>query len=187
MAELVAHYVAESKDYIHIGFVTDRPESKTHLGLPLHRTEDAIQTMHSEDCEVFVAISYHQQNSIRRQICERFSGAGWKLATIISRSAHVASNARIGENVLILEGAVIQPWSQIGDGVIIWSGVQVGHHSVIDDYAFLSAGVILMGCNSIGGGSHLAGGVVVKDHVEIGEQVQVGPGVLVDENLMAQQ
>jgi sugar O-acyltransferase (sialic acid O-acetyltransferase NeuD family) len=187
MAELVAYYAAESKDYKHIGFVTDRPESRVHLGLPLHSTEDAIQAGHSHDCEIFVAISYHQRNSIRRQICERFSKAGWKLATIISRNAHVASNAIIGENVLILEGTVIQPWSQIGDGVIIWSGVQVGHHSVIDDYAFLSAGVILMGCNSVGEGSHLSGGVVVKDHVEIGEQVQVGPGALVDENLLARQ
>ena len=183
LADLVAHYVSESTQYELVGFVTDRPESKTHLGLPLYSSEEVSRGTPSEGCELFVAISYHQCNSIRRQICGRFMGYGWKLATILSPHANIASNASVGRNVLVLEGSVIQPWSRIGDGVIIWSGVQVGHHSVIENYAFLSAGVVLMGCNSVGTGAHLSGGVVVKDHIEIGADVQVGPGALVKANL----
>ncbi|MFM8265954.1 MAG: hypothetical protein ACKOAI_07815, partial [Acidimicrobiia bacterium] len=43
MAELVAHYATDSEDYKHIGFVTDRPESTTHLGLPLYGTQAVIR------------------------------------------------------------------------------------------------------------------------------------------------
>jgi len=183
LAELATFYVQDESGYRVVGYVTDSPTATTHLGLPLSDVKDLERAYSKSETDLFVAISYHDQNRIRERVCDSLRDRGWSLASIASRSSHIASNAIVGDNTLVLEGAVIQPWSRIGDGVVIWSGVQIGHHSVIGNYAFLSAGVVLMGCNVVGDRCHLSGGVTVKDHVTVGSSVQIGPGETVTETV----
>lgn len=183
LSELVTFYVQNDSSHKVVGYVTESPSATGHLGLPLSDLKDLELTYSQSETDLFVAISYHEQNKIRARICNSLRERGWNLASIVSRSAHVASNAAIGDNTLVLEGAVIQPWSRIGDGTVIWSGVQIGHHSLIGRYVFLSAGVVLMGCNEIGDYCHLAGGVTVKDHVTVGSGAQIGPGSTVLETV----
>lgn len=182
LAELATFYAQEGSKYRVVGYATDQRPADTHLGLPLHDVGVLEDSFSKNETEIFVAVSYHEQNRIREKVCNALRDLGWTLASIVSESAKVASNATIGDNCLVLETSVIQPWSRIGDGAVIWSGVQIGHHSDVGNYAFLSAGVVLMGCNVIGERCHLAGGVTVRDHVMIGSGIQIAPGEVVNES-----
>ena len=179
LAQLASFYLNQQKEYRLVGYTTNDPQSSVHESFPLVDVAHLADHFDQSVTSVFVAISYHKQNSIRRHHCKALRSQGWNLASIISPTAVVASNCVLGDNLFIAESVVVQPWSQIGDGVVLWSGVQVGHHSVLGDYAFLSAGTVLMGCNTVGTCAHLAGGVTVRDHVTVGNARQISAGEIV--------
>lgn len=176
LAQLASFYLNQQSKYQLVGYSTDNPQSSVHEGLPLVAAEDLNNRFTPDDTSLFVAISYHKQNSIRKHRCEELRKQGWSLASIISPTAVIADNCILGDNLFIVESVVVQPWSQIGDGVVLWSGVQVGHHSLLGAYCFLSAGTVLMGCNTVGSCAHLAGGVTVRDHLKVGSGQQIAAG-----------
>jgi UDP-3-O-[3-hydroxymyristoyl] glucosamine N-acyltransferase len=132
------------------------------------------------------------------RVAERFNGAPPRPAPGIHPSAVVAPDVRLGREVAVGAGAVVESGASIGDRTVLYPQVYVGHGAaigsdcvlypqvVVREKCVLGARVILhsgavVGADGFGyateGGVHhkipQVGIVVVEDDVEIGANVTV--------------
>jgi sugar O-acyltransferase (sialic acid O-acetyltransferase NeuD family) len=83
----------------------------------------------------------YNTNVFRRSRYELIKSMGYKFINYISSRALIAENVHIGDNVLIYEGTIVQPFVKIGSNNIIRSGVNLGHHCQVHNHCFISAEV----------------------------------------------
>lgn len=103
----------------------------------------------------------------RGAVARRLRELGWRGATVIHPTAHVAVSVRVGDGVVIGPGAVVGARASIGEHALLSRGALIGHHTRI------GAGV------SVNPGANIAGNCVVGDGAFIGMGAVVTPGVAV--------
>jgi len=147
----------------HSSFVND----KFFLGLPVVPFEKIEIQFPPDKYEIFIAISYENNNMLRKKIFEEVKQKNYFLASYISPESNIDDDISVGENCLILESNVIQPFASIGNNVFIWGNVSVGHHSVIKDHCWLTPG------SSIGGNTTLGSGTFLGINATIGHLIDI--------------
>jgi len=100
-------------------------------------------------------------------------------ASVIDPTAHVASNARIGDGTVVVTAVSIGSGVTLGRSVCLNSGTIVGHHSTLGDYAATGPGAILCGYVSVGRGAFIGAGAIVNPRVSIGANALVASGSVV--------
>jgi len=78
------------------------------------------------------ALSYRRMNEFRRIRYLEGKRRNYQFTSFIHPDSHIYTTD-IGENCLILEANIVQPYARIGNNVIMWSGNHIGHHCVIGD------------------------------------------------------
>jgi sugar O-acyltransferase (sialic acid O-acetyltransferase NeuD family) len=100
-------------------------------------------------------------------------------ASVIDPTAHVASNARIGDGTVVVTAVSIGSGVTLGRSVCLNSGTIVSHHSTLGDYAATGPGAILCGYVSVGRGAFIGAGAIVNPRVSIGANALVASGSVV--------
>lgn len=180
IAQLAHYYFSTDSDYEVVAFTVDANYLKESefCGLPVVSFEDIGKKYPSDLYDFFIALSYSQLNTIRKEKFLAAKEMGYKLAKFISSRATVLNGGRIGENCFILEDNIIQPFVTIGNNVTLWSGNHIGHHSVIHDHTFISSHVVISGGVEIGEQCFLGVNATLRDHIKIGDRCVVGAGAL---------
>jgi sugar O-acyltransferase (sialic acid O-acetyltransferase NeuD family) len=123
------------------GFTCDRAfvTGQTLHGLPLVPFDEVESVFPPSDFSMFVAIGYHELNSVRAERCRQAQGRGFRLASFVSPRAYVPQSCKLGANCCIMDGASLQPYVRLGDDVFVWNGAVVGHHATIGDHCWLAS------------------------------------------------
>ena len=121
--------------------------------------------------------------SRRIEVGEMLAEKGFNLLSIIHPRAIIASDTVVGEGVVVLAGAVIDPGCRIGKYTIINNGVIVSHECIIGEGTHICPGVSIGGATTIGRGCWLGIGSTIIDKINIGDNVFVGAGSVVTKNL----
>ena len=133
------------------------------------------------DFFIFVALGYQSMNKLRKTKYEYFKNLGYSFANYIS--PFVKGNFDIGENSIVMDGAVIQPYAKIGNDVLVWGGTMIGHHAIIEDHCWLTGGCLIGGISKIGQSTFVGLGAVVGHEIIIGEKCMLGAGTLTSRSL----
>lgn len=183
-AQTVAFHLARHSGYRIVGYTVDAAwrRAEQHDGLPLVAWEELETRFPPDRVQLFGPFSYARMNTLRRDRYLEGKARGYRFARFIHPSSHVYTDD-IGENALILEACVIQPFVRIGDNVIIWSMSVVAHHTEIGDHCFLSGQVGIAGHAVIGPECYLSGQVGVGDGQRIGRGCALLNGVAVTYDL----
>lgn len=115
----------------------------------------------------------------RRELAERLAAGGWRPASFVHPTAHLAPSAEVGAGSIVGPGVVVGAMSRIGEQVVIGRGSLVGHHTEIEGFATLGPGANVAGNVRIGAGAFLGMAAVIRDHVEVGEGATVAMGAVV--------
>ncbi|MDP4026008.1 acetyltransferase [Methylobacterium sp. NEAU 140] len=134
-----------------------------------------------EEFDIFIAIGYKKTNQLRRSRFLEAKAKGYSCASYISTKASYFGNS-YGENCLVLENNVIQPYVTLGNNVFLWSGNHVGHHSKICDHSFVSSHVVISGNCIIGQCAFLGVNATLRDNIVLGDYCVISPGAVVMEN-----
>ncbi|WP_332772128.1 NeuD/PglB/VioB family sugar acetyltransferase [Phenylobacterium sp.] len=179
-AEICHHYFTRYTEHQVEGFVVDDDyHTRSHLlDLPVLPASDGLTTWPPGTHEVFVAIGYGGGNLHRQAKCQELRARGYRLASFIHPTA-VADGLSMGDNCLVSEHAVVQPYSQLGDGVIVRAGSIIGHHATVGSYCYVAPGVTMGGGCRIGRRVFLGLGVLVRDRILVADDVEVGMGGVV--------
>lgn len=168
-AQTVAVYLAHHTDHRIVGYTVDaahRTQDRCD-GRPVVDWERLEDHYPPDQVRLFGPFSHMRMNTLRRDRFLEGRARGYRFARFIHPSSHVYADT-IGENCLILEGCVIQPFARIGDNVMIWSMCVVGHHAHISDHCFLSAMVGVGGRTMLGPECYLSAQTGVLPGLRLG-------------------
>ncbi len=186
ISDVAYHHFIRDNEYQVVAFTCDAQwlsdksdDQRTHCGVPVLAFEEIERHYPPEAVAMFVAIGYHELNSVRARKCEEAKAKGYKLISYVSPRADHGPWLEIGENCLILDGVGIQPGVSIGSNVSIWNNVLIGHHSVIQDHCWLAAGATLGGLVDLGERSFVGLNATIGGELSIGRDCFLGAGTLI--------
>ena len=154
----------------------DAPE---HEGLPLVPFEDLESRYRPQDCRLLIPMGYQRVNAVRRARYEAAKARGYGFASYVSSRASVWPDLVLGDNVLIYEHAIVQPFCRIGSNCIVRSGAHLSHHCEVADHAFIAPEAATGGAVTIGEQAFIGVGAVLRDRIRIAPRSFVGAGAVV--------
>ncbi|OFX68920.1 MAG: hypothetical protein A2X12_05260 [Bacteroidetes bacterium GWE2_29_8] len=180
-ARFVHYYFTEVANETVVGFTVDKDCLKTDsfLGLPVIPFEDINTMFPPDNYKIFIALAYKELNRNREKKYKEAKLKGYKFASFIHPTAIIAKNAKLGDNLLILENNIIQPFVKVGNNVIMWGSDFIGHDSIIEDNCFLSINVIIGGYVKISANSFLGLNSTIKNTVNVGKFNIIGASAVI--------
>lgn len=180
MAEVVEAYLRAHSDFRIVGYTVDAAFRKADSlnDKPLVDWESLEQHFPPAQVKLFGPMTYKRMNTVRRDRYLEGKARGYDFVSFIHPHSHIYTD-KIGENCLILEANVIQPFVTIGNNVIIWSTNHIGHHVTIEDHVFIASQVGIAGNSRIGAECYLAGQAGVTHGLSIGRGTAILNGALV--------
>jgi len=178
IAEAVSYYFNRDSDYTIQAYVVDDAYAITEffLNKPVVKMSDMQEKFSPEEHTLFIAVGYQGLNSLRADKYQLFKNLGYSFATY--KSPHVFGEYTIGENSIVMDGAIIQPYVSFGNNVFVWGGAMVGHHATINDDCWLTGGCLIGGSVNLGRGTFIGMGAIVGQEVKTGIECMLGAGTL---------
>jgi sugar O-acyltransferase (sialic acid O-acetyltransferase NeuD family) len=178
ISQAVSYYFNRDSEYKIAAYIVDDifATNIEFMGVPVVKLSDIKERFKPETHTVFVAVGYQGMNSLRANKYNYFKEQNYSFASY--RSPNVFGEYTIGENSIIMDGAIIQPYASFGNNVFIWGGAMVGHHAMIQDDCWLTGGCLIGGSVNLGRGTFIGMGAIVGQEVKTGIECMLGAGSL---------
>lgn len=150
--------------------------------LPLVPWEDLERYYPPSEVQLIGPASYSLINQYRYERHQQGKARGYGFISYIHPTVR-RDKATIGENCIILDDNILQPFCRIGDGVVLWSASLIAHHCDVGDYCFISSQSCLAGGVKLGAFSYLGVKIFVTHGVTIGESSVLVNAAVVGEDL----
>ena len=180
IAEVIHFYLSKDSEYDVCAFCVDAEykDREEFHGLPIICFEDIEKIYPPTEYKMCIPIGYASMNRIRAKKYMQAKGKGYSFITYISSKATYYGTP-VGENTIILENNVIQPFSKIGNNTILWSGNHIGHHAEIGNHCFISSHVVVSGSARIGDYSFLGVNSTIRDYIIVEKENLIGAGAVI--------
>ncbi len=178
---LAWYCLTHDSEYEVAGFTVDRAyldRDELH-GLPVVDFAEVEQRFPPADYKMLLPVSAERSNGLRMERYLEAKAKGYALITYVSSRAMTWPDLVIGENCMVFEGAILQPFARIGDNTIIRSGCHLSHHVQIADHCFLAPAACLGGGVSIATRSFVGLNATVRNGVNIAERCFIAAGSVV--------
>jgi len=186
-ASTTHYYLSVDSPYRVAAFTVDqdRITNSVHETLPVIPFEKIQEEFPPDQFDFIFPAGFqisnpYNTNIFRRTRYELIKSMGYKFINYISSKALVSKNVKIGENVLIYEGSIVQPFVEIGNNTIIRSGVNLGHHCVVKDHCFLSAEVTVGSRTNIGSQTFVGLNTTILNSIDIADGSFIGSSTLIN-------
>lgn len=133
-------------------------------------------TYNVDDCDVFIAIG---DNRERKLLCEMHYA---NLICVISNTAYIGKEVRIGKGVFIAHSVHIGPLTTIDDFCVLNTSASVNHECHIGKATTVAPGALLCGNVHVGRYAWVGAGAIVRQQLTISNDVMIGCGAVVVEN-----
>ncbi len=173
----------ELKTYDVVG-ITDMKNNFEIMGVKVIGSDDILERLFNSGVRnAFISLGSIGDTSVRRSIYNNLKKIGFKLPTIIDKTAIVSKYAIIGEGVFIGKGAIVNSNAYIGNNAIINSGAIVEHDCRVEEFVHIAPGTTMSGAVYIGSNSHIGTGANIIQGISIGKNCVVGAGSVVVKNI----
>jgi len=182
-AKLVNSYLKNSPHEV-VGFTVnnDMLKESIFLSLPVTPFENINKIFPPKDFCLFIAMGHTNMNKNRAKIFNECKKLGYELLSYVHPTSTIGEDVKIGENCLVLENNVIQPFVTIGNNVIIWSNNVISHDVVIKDHCFIIHQVVISGYVTIESYCIIAANSTIKNRITIAKECIIGMGTLIMKN-----
>jgi sugar O-acyltransferase (sialic acid O-acetyltransferase NeuD family) len=184
MASMICFYLRHDSAFEVAGFTVDGEHIKqeTLLGLPIIPFEEIERRYPPGEFAMSIPISYRKVNQLRAEKYYAAKAKGYPLINYISSKATTWPGLVIGDNCIILEGCIVQPFAEIGNNVIMGCSSLVGHDCVIGDHSFLAPGAVTLGYVRVGPYCFLGANSTIRDGITVASNCLIGAGVNITRN-----
>ena len=142
----------------------------------ISKDENEILKFSANDIRLVNGLGFLPNTDARKKIHEKFKSLGYEFLSVISRTAEVSRQAKLGFGVQILNGSIVQTGARIGDGTIVNTNVTVEHDCVIGDLNHLAPSATLCGGVRTGNNVFIGAGAVVLPGSRISDNATVRAG-----------
>lgn len=160
-----------------------REENPEMPGQWLGTDDKAVKFIESGN-PLHIAFIYHglPRMKQREELIDSYKSQGWKFKTLVSPTAIVTHNSKIGDGSSILNGAIVNR-AEIGENCIVNSGGIVEHDCVIGGNTFIGPGAVIGGFTTIGKNCFVGLGARIGNGLKIGDNISIAMGAVVSKNL----
>jgi sugar O-acyltransferase (sialic acid O-acetyltransferase NeuD family) len=169
-------------------FTVDREylgEESLH-GVPVVPFETVQSLFSPSGHKMLLPISFQMVNRLREEKYLQARAKGYHLISYHSPRATLYPGIICGDNCIILENAVVEPYVRIGNNVIIAAGAIIGHHSVIRDHCFISPGAVILGGATVEERCLIGANASIKEEVTVARECVIGTGASITRNTREQ-
>ncbi len=153
------------------------------LEIPVIGDDSIIQDLVNQHYQFLITLGNIGSPETRIKLFEHIKSLNGLMASIISPSAIVSINSKIGEGTIIMQQALINAEAEIGNNCIINSKVLVEHETKIGHHVHIATGAIVNGQCSIGNNCFIGSGSVIGNNITIADNVTIGAGSVVTKNI----
>ena len=146
--------------------------------------DSAVAALADEDYKFHVAFVYAGLPVMdkRKRLIQKYRDAGAEFVSVIAPTAIVTRHSSVGNGCAILNRAVVNR-ARLGENVIVNTGAIVEHDCVIGDNTFIGPGATIGGGVTIGEDCFIGLGANVMNGVTIASGVTVAMGATVNRDL----
>jgi sugar O-acyltransferase (sialic acid O-acetyltransferase NeuD family) len=177
---------AQGSGYRFIGAVDARLAAGTPLlgNLQVLGGEALLQDLFDRGLRTaFVGVGGATSSRARAAVFERLSTIGFRLPSLVARSAHLGIDSRLGEATYLFPGANVGPAVQIGCNCIINQNVVIAHDSVIGNHVHLAPNAVVAGQCRVGPMSTIGMCATVMNGVTVGSDCLVHNNVALTQDV----
>lgn len=164
-----------------VGFTVDSEyctiESKH--GIPVVPFERLEQYYPPDRVAMLVSLGARNINGLRANRYHAAKARGYSFVSYVSSRAMVWPDLQIGENCMIFDGAIINPFAVIGNNCLLLSGSHISHHVIIEDHCFLATHAVVAGGAKIGERCFLGLNSTIRDSVSVAPRCFIAAGAVV--------
>ncbi len=189
VASMVHTYLTHDSPHDVVAFTVDDEHmlSNSLFDLPIIPFEGIAARYPPDDFAMIIAIGFQQVNRVRAEKYVQAKALGYELLTYVHSKATVWPGLVIGDNCLVMENTVIQPFASVGNNVTLGSGSCVGHHSIIKDHCLLASHVDVSGNVTVEPYCFLGANSTIRDGVTIAAECVIGANVAILHNTNARE
>ncbi len=183
LSDVLFYYIKKLNIGEVIGFTVDDNflSSDSHLELPLVSFEKIERKFSPDVCELLIPLSPNKMNKLRENKFKEAKYKGYALLNFIHPSV-INESLGVGENNIIFEDVILQPYSKIGNNNIIWSGSYIGHHVTVNDNNWISAGTVIGGESKIKNNCFIGINCSIKNNLILEDETFIGMGLAINRN-----
>lgn len=175
--DLVVRNEMMNHRYSNIRFVVDE---EYYTGEHIYNAESipylSIKKSCEEQQEMIIGVG---EPTARKKMYDKIVADGYKLATLIDKTATVSDTAIISEGSVVYAGAVISSEAVIRPNCMIMFHSIIGHHADVGSSCVVSPKATVGGFSKVGEQSFIGLGSSMLQHVNIGSKAIVGLGSMV--------
>ena len=140
--------ILQNDDHEILGFINPRGEK--FYDLQYLGSEDYFIENFPKDIQVIIGLGQVKDLNLRDTIYKKFLLAGFKIPTLIAKSAVVSKNSMIQSGSIIMHNVIINAKAEIHENSIINNNALIEHSSIIGKNTHISTGAIVNGDCYIG-------------------------------------
>lgn len=181
-AKVIISIIIKSNVYKIVGY-TDVVDKGEILGVRYLGSDIVLHELKGKykRCFAVIGIGVLSLSGIdkRIKIRSKLEQLGYDLPVIISPTAVINTDVKIGKGTVVFDGAIINAGTYIGENVIINTGALIEHDCQIGDNVHVACGAILGGGVTVGNSSMIGLGAKIIQYKKIGEHCMIGAGAVV--------
>lgn len=173
-------FVAEDPAFVIVGYVAPEEGPLSASGHLYLGTEDELPDLRARGLRhALLAVGGVNSNERRRLVFETWREFGFQFVHAIHPRSVVSQRAVHGKGLQCLAAAAVNAGARLGDNVIVNTGAVVEHHCELADFVHIGPNATLCGGVRIGAGSLVGAGATVLSGVTVGSHVIVAAGSVV--------
>ena len=167
-AKSLANVINDIKKFQIIGYVGKNKKENPGSKLKVICTEKNLISLRKKKINIaIIGVGQIHSSKIRRNIFKKLKKYKFKTPVIISKSANVSKNTKIGLGTCIFSNAFINTDVKIGVNCIINTGAIIEHDVEIGNNCHISTGVIINGGVKIGSDVFIGSGSIISNNISI--------------------
>ena len=189
MASMMCFYLQHDSPHEVVAFTVDGENIRedTLMGVPVVPFEELERSHPPAQFALSIPISYRNVNQLRAAKFEQARSKGYQFISYVSSRAVTWPGLIVGENSIILEGSIIQPFAEIGNNVFVGCGSIISHNCTVGDHCFIAPGAVMLGYVRVEPYCFIGGNATLRDGITIAPECVIGAGVTISRNTQAKE
>lgn len=168
------------------GILDPSPEKPSLLGVPVLGGDTQLQNLKAEGVTHFVVgVGSVGQPLLKKKLYQQGITGGLVPFSVIHPSAIISPSVTIGGGAQLLALSLLNTGARLGENVLVNSGAIVEHDCVIGEHVHIATGARLGGAVQVGDAVHIGAGATIRQGIRIGAGAIVGAGAVVVKDVAA--
>lgn len=154
-------------------------------GVPIVGNDDEIERLMRDQgvTAALIGLGSTKDNGPRRRLFELAVSHGLQMPALVAESAVVATDAVLGDGVVVMPLALVHVGAKLGVNVIVNSGAIIEHGSRVADHVHVAPHATVLADCRIGEGAFIGAAAVIRQGLTVGEYAVVAAAAAVFKNV----